>query len=86
VGETRVDLVHLLEDLRDAYPGGLEETILTEIVVNALGSGASCIHFAPTLLGRRSPPSTTARECDGASSRAITTWRRAPRHAATASD
>jgi hypothetical protein len=46
VGETRVDLVHLLEDLRDAYPGGLEETILTEIVANALDSGASCIHLA----------------------------------------
>ena len=45
MGETRVDLVHLLEDLRDAYPGGLEETILTEIVANALDSGASCIHL-----------------------------------------
>src|SRR5690606_8130998 len=40
MGETRVDLVHLLEDLRDAYPGSLEETILTEIVANALDSGA----------------------------------------------
>jgi hypothetical protein len=40
MGETRVDLVHLLEDLRDAYPGTLEETILTEIVANALDSGA----------------------------------------------
>lgn len=40
IGETRVDLVHLLEDLRDAYPGTLEETILTEIVANALDSGA----------------------------------------------
>jgi hypothetical protein len=36
MGETRVDLLHLLEDLRDAYPGGLEETILTEIAANAL--------------------------------------------------
>jgi hypothetical protein len=43
VGETRVDLLHLLEDLRDAYPGGLEETIVTEIVANALDSGASRI-------------------------------------------
>jgi hypothetical protein len=41
VGETRVDLLHLLEDLRDAYPGALEETILTEIVANALDSGAT---------------------------------------------
>jgi hypothetical protein len=31
VGETRVDLQHLLEDLRDAYTGALEETILTEV-------------------------------------------------------
>jgi hypothetical protein len=41
MGETRVDLLHLLEDLRDAYPGALEETILTEIVANALDSGAT---------------------------------------------
>jgi hypothetical protein len=43
VGETRVDLVHLLEDLADAYPGELEETVLTEIVANALDSGATTI-------------------------------------------
>lgn len=43
MGETRVDLLHLLEDLRDAYPGSLEETILTEIVANALDSGATHI-------------------------------------------
>jgi hypothetical protein len=43
VGETRVDLLHLLEDLRDAYPGSLEETILTEIIANSLDSGASRI-------------------------------------------
>src|ERR687888_2193869 len=43
MGETRVDLLHLLEDLRDAYPGSLEETILTEIVANALDSGATAI-------------------------------------------
>ena len=41
MGETRVDLLHLLEDLRDAYPGALEETIVTEIVANSLDSGAS---------------------------------------------
>jgi hypothetical protein len=45
VGETRVDLVHLLEDLRDAYPGSLEETILTEVVANALDSGARTLHL-----------------------------------------
>jgi hypothetical protein len=43
MGETRVDLLHLLEDLRDAYPGSTEETILTEIVANALDSGATRI-------------------------------------------
>lgn len=41
MGETRVDLLHLLEDLRDAYPGSLEETIVTEIVANSLDSGAA---------------------------------------------
>jgi hypothetical protein len=45
VGETRVDLQHLLEDLRDAYTGSLEETILTEVVANALDSGAHRIRF-----------------------------------------
>jgi hypothetical protein len=43
VGETRVDLYHLLEDLRDAYPGSTEETILTEIIANSLDSGATTI-------------------------------------------
>ena len=43
MGQTRVDLQHLLEDLRDAYPGDLEETILTEIVANSLDSGAARI-------------------------------------------
>ncbi|HEX9565435.1 MAG TPA: ATP-binding protein [Gemmatimonadaceae bacterium] len=46
MGETRVDLLHLLEDLADAYPGGLEETILTEIVANSLDSGATSISIA----------------------------------------
>lgn len=41
MGETRVNLLHLLEDLRDAYPGSLEETIVTEMVANALDSGAT---------------------------------------------
>jgi Histidine kinase-, DNA gyrase B-, and HSP90-like ATPase len=45
VGETRVDLQHLLEDLRDAYSGALEETILTEVVANALDSGARRIRI-----------------------------------------
>src|SRR5688572_7576236 len=45
MGETRVDLEHLLEDLRDAYPGSLEETILTEMMANALDSGATQVTF-----------------------------------------
>jgi hypothetical protein len=46
MGETRVDLLHLLEDLRDAYPGAIEETILTEVVANGLDSGAADIGLA----------------------------------------
>jgi hypothetical protein len=45
LGETRVDLQHLLEDIRDAYPGALEESIVTEIVANSLDSGAGALHF-----------------------------------------
>jgi hypothetical protein len=45
VGETRVDRLHLLEDVRDAYPGALEETILVEIVAHALDSGAGRIEL-----------------------------------------
>ena len=43
MGETRVNLLHLLEDLRDAYPGTVEETIVTEIVANSLDSGTGTI-------------------------------------------
>jgi hypothetical protein len=52
VGETRVDLQHLLEDLRDAYTGALEEAILTEVIANALDSGAGAVE---TVGGRRRP-------------------------------
>ncbi len=45
MGQTRVDLQHLLEDLRDAYPDAIEETILSEIVANALDSGAGAIRL-----------------------------------------
>jgi len=44
-GYTKVDLRHLLEDLRDAYPAGLEETILTELVANSLDAGASVLRI-----------------------------------------
>lgn len=45
MGETRVDLQHLLEDLKDAYTGSIEETILTEVVANALDSGATRVRL-----------------------------------------
>jgi hypothetical protein len=45
MGQTRVDLRHLLEDLRDAYPGSIEETILTEVIANSLDSGADAIRL-----------------------------------------
>jgi hypothetical protein len=61
MGETRVDLVHLLEDLRDAYPGSLEETILTEIVANALDSGARALEL------RTDRPERTLMACDDGS-------------------
>lgn len=61
MGQTRVDLQHLLEDLRDAYPGALEETILTEIVANSLDSGATRLTFATD------PASTTLTVVDDGS-------------------
>jgi hypothetical protein len=33
------------KDLRDAYTGSLEETILTEVVANALDSGATRVRL-----------------------------------------
>lgn len=45
MGETRVDLLHLLEDLRDAYPASLEATVVTELVANALDSGARVVRL-----------------------------------------
>jgi hypothetical protein len=52
MGETRVDLLHLLEDLRDAYPGSLEETIISEIVANSLDSRAATVAFTADAAGR----------------------------------
>lgn len=37
-GETRVNLKHLLEDIRDSYSLPLSETIIVEIIANALDS------------------------------------------------
>ena len=43
--ETRVNLKHLLEDIRDSYPLSIEEVIINELIANALDSGASQISF-----------------------------------------
>lgn len=43
--ETRVNLLHLLEDIRDSYALPIEEVIVTELIANALDSGASRIEF-----------------------------------------
>jgi hypothetical protein len=43
VAETRVDLRHLLEDIRDSYPCPVEEAILSELIANSLDSGCSRI-------------------------------------------
>lgn len=45
MNETRVNLKHLLEDIRDAYTSPLEEVILTELVANALDSKATDVNF-----------------------------------------
>jgi len=43
--ETRVNLKHLLEDIRDAYPLPIEEVIIVELIANALDSKAKIISF-----------------------------------------
>jgi hypothetical protein len=51
MGETRVNLKRLLEDIRDGYPYPLEEAIVVELIANALDAKASQIGFLthPTL-------------------------------------
>jgi len=46
MAETRVDLRHLLEDIRDSYPCPAEEAILSELIANSLDSGCSRIDIA----------------------------------------
>ena len=53
MGQTRVDLRHLLEDLRDAYPGSIEETILTEIIANSLDPAAATLTIVDDGSGMR---------------------------------
>lgn len=43
--ETRVNLRHLLEDIRDSYSSPIEEVIVGELIANSLDSGASSIQF-----------------------------------------
>ncbi|MEK7766972.1 MAG: ATP-binding protein, partial [bacterium] len=45
MGETRIELKHLLEDLRDTYPHPEEEVVVSELVANALDSGATRLAF-----------------------------------------
>ncbi len=45
MGETRVNLKHLLEDIRDSYPISQEEVIITELVANSIDSHANNIKF-----------------------------------------
>lgn len=45
LNETRVNLKHLLEDMRDSYAAPLEEVIITELIANALDSKACRIDF-----------------------------------------
>lgn len=43
--ETRVNLRHLLEDIRDSYALPIEEVIITELTANALDSKATHVDF-----------------------------------------
>ena len=78
VGETRVDLQHLLEDLRDAYTGALEETILTEVVANALDSGAAHVRLA-TNPAEATLTQGEGRACASSIRPSARTWPRAAR-------
>lgn len=52
MAETRVNLKHLLEDLKDAYPFPQEEVIVSELIANALDSGGTSIDFLVTPVAR----------------------------------
>ena len=45
MGETRVNLTHLLEDIRDSYPCPAEDVIILELIANSLDSGTSKIRI-----------------------------------------
>src|SRR5688572_1789191 len=45
MAETRINLKHLLENLRDSYPFAIEEAILTELIANSLDSKADRIEI-----------------------------------------
>ena len=62
MGETRVDLRHLLEDLQ-THTGSIEETILTEVVANALDFGATRIRLLARSAEATLPSSTMDVAC-----------------------
>ena len=72
MGETRVDLQHLLEDLRDAYTGPLEDTILTEILANLDQRSSSGLRACCRVALDRLPHRARRR----AVARAVDRWRR----------
>ena len=45
MAETKVNLRHLLENIRDSYQCPIDEAILTELIANALDSSASRIEI-----------------------------------------
>jgi len=55
VGETRVDLLHFLEDLRDAYPGAAEETPRTSPSVAESAVPPASEAVVPSTGGARRP-------------------------------
>ncbi|MBI2821800.1 MAG: ATP-binding protein [Acidobacteria bacterium] len=46
MAETRINLKHLLGNLRDSYPFSIEEAILTELIANSLDSHATSINIS----------------------------------------
>lgn len=52
LNETRVNLKHILEDMRDSYGFPLEEVIITELIANALDGKATRLDFLVSQEGR----------------------------------
>jgi hypothetical protein len=58
IHESRVNLEHLLEDIRDSYPFPQEEAIITELIANALA------RLLPFSRGVRQPVQAQRVGCD----------------------